>query len=74
MNVRKTTSESGASQIRTKDIIQSLVGTSKIVMKDIYADAKTNAIVIKACPTKNEQTEIFLKYKKSGPALFRQEP
>ena len=38
--------------MRTKEIIQSFVGTSKIVLKDVYTDAETNAIVIKARPTK----------------------
>ena len=27
--------------MRTKDIIQSLAGTSKIVLKDVYTDAET---------------------------------
>lgn len=55
MIVQKTTSESGAPKMRTKDIIQPLVGTSKIVLKGIYVDTEANAIVIKARPQKRER-------------------
>jgi transposase len=41
--------------MRTKDLIQSLVGTKKMVVEDLSLEAKTNAIVIKARPTKREQ-------------------
>ena len=51
--------------MRTKDIIQSLVGTSKIVLKDIYEDAKTNAIVITAHPTKREQCRCGICHRKA---------
>lgn len=50
--------------MRTKDIIQSLVGTSKIVLKDVYTDAETNAIVIKVRPTKIEQCRCGLCHRK----------
>ncbi len=69
MIVRKTTSESGASKMRTKGIIQSSVGTSKIVLKDIYTDAETNAIVIKARPTKNEQCQCGLCRRKTNTTI-----
>lgn len=41
--------------MRTKDIIQPLVGTKKIVVKDIFLDAEANDLVISARPTKKEQ-------------------
>ena len=50
--------------MRTKEIIQSFVGTSKIVLKDVYTDAETNAIVIKARPTKIEQCRCGLCHRK----------
>lgn len=41
--------------MRTKTIIQPLVGTDKIVVKDISYDVQSNALVIKARPPKNLQ-------------------
>lgn len=41
--------------MRTKDVIQSLVGTKKMVVKDFFLEAETNAFVIVARPTKTEQ-------------------
>lgn len=41
--------------MRTKTIIQPLVGTTKIVVKDISYDVQSNALVIKARPLKNLQ-------------------
>lgn len=41
--------------MRTKDIIRPLVGTKKIVVKDIFLDAEANDLVISARPTKKEQ-------------------
>ena len=41
--------------MRTKDVIQSLVGTKKMVVKDFFLEAETNAFVIAARPTKTEQ-------------------
>ena len=41
--------------MHTKDVIQSLVGTKKMVVKDFFLEAETNAFVIAARPTKTEQ-------------------
>lgn len=51
--------------MRIKDIIQSLVGTGKIVVEDIISDAKTKAMVIKAHPTKREQSRCGLCHRKA---------
>ncbi len=51
----KRNQESRACQMRTKDVIQSLVGTKKMVVKDFFLEAETNAFVIAARPTKTEQ-------------------
>lgn len=48
----------------TKDIIHSLAGTSKIVLKDVYTDGETNAIVIKVRPAKMEQCRCGLCHRK----------
>ena len=39
----------------SKDIIQTLVGTRKIVVTDIVPEPETNAIVVGARPTEVEQ-------------------
>ena len=39
----------------TKDIIQPLVGTKDIVVKDLFFDAVVNAFAVAAQPTKKEQ-------------------
>lgn len=41
--------------MRTKDIIQALVGTKNIVVKDICFEAEANAFVVAAQPIKKEQ-------------------
>lgn len=41
--------------MRTKGLIESLAGTKKMVVEDIFFEAETNAIVIKARPAKREQ-------------------
>ena len=41
--------------MRTKDLIQLLVGTKEMVVEGLSMEAATNAIVIKARPTKREQ-------------------
>ena len=41
--------------MRTKGLIQPLVGTEKIIVRDVFAEAETNAIVILARPPKREQ-------------------
>ena len=51
----KRNQESRACQMHTKDVIQSLVGTKKMVVKDFFLEAETNAFVIAARPTKTEQ-------------------
>ncbi|MGE9908108.1 helix-turn-helix domain-containing protein [Lachnospiraceae bacterium SGI.231] len=51
----KRNQESRACQMRTKNVIQSLVGTKKMVVKDFFLEAETNAFVIAARPTKTEQ-------------------
>ncbi len=51
--------------MRIKDIIRSLVGTDKIVLEDAYQDAKTNAIVIRARPTKREQCRCGVCHRKA---------
>lgn len=51
--------------MRTKHLIQSLVGTKKIVVKDISIESETNTIIIAACPTKGEQCRCGLCQQKS---------
>lgn len=51
--------------MRTKSPIQSLVGTTKIVVEDIFAVAETNAIIIKARPTKQEQCRCSLCHRRA---------
>jgi hypothetical protein len=41
--------------MRTKGLIQPLVGTEKIIIKDVFALTETNAIIIQARPPKREQ-------------------
>lgn len=41
--------------MRTKDIIQPLVGSKKVVVKGVYLDVESNNLVISARPTRNEQ-------------------
>ena len=41
--------------MRTKDIIQPLVGTKDIVVKDLFFDTEANAFVVAVQPTKKEQ-------------------
>ena len=41
--------------MRIKGLIQPLVGTKKIIVRDVFAEAETNAIVILARPPKREQ-------------------
>ncbi len=61
----KTNQESGASKMRTKDLIQPLTGTKNIVVKDIYLDVDGNGIVIAARPTKKEQCRCSICHRKA---------
>jgi len=51
--------------MRNKGLMQSLVGTKKMVVEDIFLEAETNAIVIKALPTKREQCRCGICYHRS---------
>lgn len=51
--------------MRTKDIIQPLVGTKNIVVKDIFLDVETNDLVISARPTKKEECRCGLCHRKA---------
>lgn len=51
--------------MRTKRLIQSLVGTAKIVVKTISVETETNAIIITARPTRREQCRCGLCHRKS---------
>jgi len=62
--------------MRTKGLIQSLAGTKKMVVEDIFFEAETNAIVIKARPTRREQYRCGIcrrrsKYYDSGRGVRR---
>ena len=51
--------------MRTKDIIQPLVGTKNIVVKDILLDTEFSDLVISAWPTKKERCRCGLCHHKA---------
>lgn len=51
--------------MRSKTIIQPLVGPTKIVVKDISYDVQSNALVIKATPPKNLQCRCSVCHRKA---------
>lgn len=53
--------------MRTKNLIQSLVGTPGIVLKDCYEDTETNAIVLVAQPIKKERGRCSICHRKAKP-------
>ena len=53
--MKKIESERQTSTMRTKDLIQPLVGTEKIIVTNVFAVAETNAFVILARSPKGEQ-------------------
>ena len=52
-------------KMRTKDLIQSLVGTKEMVVEGLSMEAETNAIVIKARPTKREKCRCGICHRRS---------
>jgi len=52
-------------KMRTKDLIQSLVGTKEMVVEGLSMEAETNAIVIKARPIKREQYRCGICHRRS---------
>ena len=50
----------------TKDIIQPLVGTKDIVVKDLFFDAVVNAFAVAAQPTKKEQCRCSRCHRKAA--------
>ena len=52
--------------MRIKSLIQSLVGTTKIVIEQVFAETETNALVIKARPAKREQCRCGICHRRAS--------
>jgi len=53
-------------KVRIKSLIQSLVGTTKIVIEQVFAETETNALVIKARPAKREQCRCGICHRRAS--------
>ena len=52
--------------MRIKSLIQSLVGTTKIVIEQVFAETETNALVIKVRPAKREQCRCGICHRRAS--------
>ena len=52
--------------MRIKSLVQTFIGTAKIVVDGIFTEAETNAVIIKAQPTKREQCRCGICHRKAS--------
>jgi transposase len=53
-------------EVRIKSLIHSLAGTTKIIAEGLFVEAGTNALVVKARPTKREQCRCGICHKRAS--------